>query len=280
MIGAIIGDIAGSSYEKKPTKYLKNINFFTWENNFTDETVILMSVMKTFNDFYNLKLALPDIHVSEGVKELQNALTANLADLCTRYPVGPYGRKFREWLNSPDKKPYGSVGNGAAIRAIPIAYVVNKMDLSLGYGLMLSDILVDITHNTDEAHIGARCVTRSMLDLLKFSDRDELMTILKHNYPWFRYDGYESMQELYRGGLSCEETVPYAIYCAISSVSFEDAICKAIALDGDSDTLASLAGALAGLMYDIDGEMVQQMFSYIPKEFANILCKFYYNFIR
>jgi phosphoribosylglycinamide formyltransferase-1 len=74
------------------------------------------------------------------------------------------------------------------------------------------------------------------------------------------------------------EVVPRRMYD--TQDKFEDAICKAIALDGDSDTLASLAGALAGLMYDIDGEFIQQMFSYIPKEFANILCKFYYNFIR
>lgn len=48
---------------------------------------------------------------------------------------------------------------------------------------------------------------------------------------------------------TCPESVEEAIIAFLASESFEDAIYKAIALGGDADTQASIAGAIAEAFY-------------------------------
>ena len=49
----------------------------------------------------------------------------------------------------------------------------------------------------------------------------------------------------YRFNETCQETVPQAIISFLESRDFEDAIRNAIALGGDSDTLAAVTGSIA-----------------------------------
>ena len=55
-----------------------------------------------------------------------------------------------------------------------------------------------------------------------------------------------------------------AIWCFYYSNSFEDAVLKAVNLGGDTDTIASITGSLAGIYYGYDS---------IPKEWINKIVK-------
>jgi hypothetical protein len=48
---------------------------------------------------------------------------------------------------------------------------------------------------------------------------------------------------------SCQNTVPAAVRAFLASDSFEDAVRRAVAFGGDSDTIASMAGAIAAPFY-------------------------------
>jgi len=50
---------------------------------------------------------------------------------------------------------------------------------------------------------------------------------------------------------TCQETVPQAIVAWLESDCFEDTIRNAVSLDGDSDTLAAITGAVAQAYYGI-----------------------------
>ena len=55
------------------------------------------------------------------------------------------------------------------------------------------------------------------------------------------------MSRLLGNGIKAEEAVPMAIYCYLSNHdSFETAIESAIFLGGDTDTIASMTGAISG----------------------------------
>ena len=45
----------------------------------------------------------------------------SMRQIATKYPcpMGGYGRHFRHWLVSSDPQPYGSFGNGSAMRVSP-----------------------------------------------------------------------------------------------------------------------------------------------------------------
>lgn len=98
VIGAILGDIAGSLYEFYRPKDLdwKHCELFTKQNFYTDDTVLTLAC----------KLAiLKDIPFSEAY-----------TTLAKKYPDESYGGLFKDWLKRGSKEPTNSFGNGSAMR--------------------------------------------------------------------------------------------------------------------------------------------------------------------
>ena len=58
--------------------------------------------------------------------------------------------------------------------------------------------------------------------------------------------------------MTCQGTVPQAVTCALESENYEDAVRNAISLGGDSDTLGSIAGAIAEALHGIPNEIIEK----------------------
>ena len=103
MLGAIIGDIAGSRFEFNPTNDY-NFEFFTKECNFTDDTICTIAVADAL---------LQHRGFGESIHEW-----------CRRnpHPMGGYSGRFAAWVRSDNPQPYNSFGNGAAMRVSPVAW--------------------------------------------------------------------------------------------------------------------------------------------------------------
>ena len=63
-----------------------------------------------------------------------------------------------------------------------------------------------------------------------------------------------------------------------ASQNFEDAIRIAVLADGDTDTKADITGAIAEAFYEIPDTMIEETFSYLPKEMLNVIDLFYEKF--
>ncbi len=59
-------------------------------------------------------------------------------------------------------------------------------------------------------------------------------------------------------------TLDAAIWCLITTASYEECVLKAVNLGGDTDTTAAVAGGLAGALYGYNA---------IPQEWKNTLLK-------
>ena len=57
--------------------------------------------------------------------------------------------------------------------------------------------------------------------------------------------------------------------------SFEDTIRLAVLCDGDTDTKACIAGAVAEAYYEIQTKMEEKAFSYLPDDMLEVLSQFY-----
>lgn len=101
MLGAIIGDIVGSAYEFHPTNDY-NFEMFAEGSSFTDDTICTIAIADAL---------LKGRDYGES-----------LHDWCRRYmkPKGGFGGRFRKWVESDNPQPYGSYGNGSAMRVSPI----------------------------------------------------------------------------------------------------------------------------------------------------------------
>lgn len=103
MLGAIIGDIVGSRWEFFSTNDY-NFELFSDKNDFTDDTICTIAVADAI------------MH--------QKSYGAALHEWCRRYPnpMGSYGGSFKAWVRSDEPQPYGSYGNGAAMRVSAIGW--------------------------------------------------------------------------------------------------------------------------------------------------------------
>ena len=107
MLGAIAGDIIGSVYEHHPIT-TKDFPLFSDGSTFTDDTV--------------LTIAVADALIND--RDYANSLR----ELGRKYPNAGYGKSFITWLAVDDHPPYGSWGNGSAMRVSPIGWVCNSSD--------------------------------------------------------------------------------------------------------------------------------------------------------
>ena len=103
MLGAILGDIVGSTYEFANTKDY-NFDLFPAGSNYTDDSVLTVAVADAI------------LHKSD--------YGATIREWALRYPhpKGAYGSSFKRWMYADEIKPYGSYGNGSAMRVSPVGW--------------------------------------------------------------------------------------------------------------------------------------------------------------
>ena len=139
MWGAAIGDIVGSRFEGSRGGP-KDFELFHRLCTYTDDTVCTA--------------AIADIVMHDRKPG------TTLQAWCRRHPGRGYGGFFQEWIAGPVPAPYGSFGNGTAMRVSPVALLYR--DQSLEDALRASDRVTEITHDHPEGIQGARAVTEAI----------------------------------------------------------------------------------------------------------------------
>jgi len=233
MIGAIAGDIIGSVYERHANKN-KDFDLFGDYNRFTDDTV--------------LTVALADSLLT-GTSYIQN-----LKRFFDLYPHAGYGGNFIRWAQSRDTHPYGSYGNGAAMRISPVGFAFDDMKTVLEK----AEAFTAVTHNHPEGIKGGQSVAAAILLARQGESKREIQQFITSE---FNYDLSRTVDEIrpgYRFDVSCQGSVPQAIRAFLDSVDFEDALRTAVSLGGDSDTIACITGGIAQAFYGAVPEDIQK----------------------
>ena len=261
MLGAIIGDISGSKYEFDNLKD-ENLTILDKGCFFTDDTVCTIACMDWL------------LHSKE-----KNSVTATayLRKWTKRYPHAGYGGRFRQWIHSENPRPYGSFGNGAAMRISPVAmYASNVEEL-----IELTNVFTGTTHNHPEGMKGALTVSSCIFMALRGYKKEQIEKYAVQQYPEIASFDYKRLQQTYQFDETCQGSVPQAIYCFMISNSFKDCIKKTVGLGGDCDTTAAMSGAIAEAFYGISKETIKKTKSYLDPEMVEIVNEFYdKNFIK
>lgn len=263
-IGAICGDIIGSAYEFNKTK---NVDFelFTSKSKFTDDTVMTCAVADW------LKCDSQHSH-SELIKTMHN--------YGRKYPNVSYGGYFRIWLETNQTRPYNSLGNGSAMRVSPIGFYAESLDEAL----QLAKTSAEVTHNHPKGIAGAQAVAAAIYIMKKAAIKNniaegkkEVMAFLKEKFSYrldYTKQEWEDHVQNYVFNETCQGSVPEAIYCALSSDSYEQAIRKAVSLGGDADTQAAIAGGIAAAFCPVPLSIVSECFKLLPEELKSTMNSF------
>ena len=264
-LGGIAGDVIGSVYEWHNVKRRGSVEFFKPGCKFTDDSVLTCAVADW--------LLHDSGHSNEG-------LAKRLKKYGKRHPNAGYGGMFRKWLNSDSIEPFNSFGNGAGMRCSAVGYYADTYEEAKE----LAKKSAEVTHNHPEGIKGAQAIScaiwmaRNGYDLgeiearieedfdYDFNNRiDQLVTVDKDGNIVSRAHGFDA---------TCQVTVPEAIIAVVDSVSFEDAIDNAIFIGGDSDTIADMAGAIAGAYYGVPQWIQEKTLSCLSDDLFDVVAEF------
>ena len=260
MYGAILGDIIGSPYEFDRGRKSKDFPLFSPNSTFTDDSVMTLAVADAF-----LSL-LPET----TDEDIRCQLIQSMQTYGRKYPYAGYGGMFRRWLKSPNPQPYGSYGNGSAMRVSSVGWLFDD----LGTVRHMARLSAEVTHNHPEGIKGAEATASAIYLAHTGSTKAEIKAYIEANFHYDLSRTCDEIRPAYHHVESCQETVPEAITAFLEGNSFEDVIRTAVSLGGDCDTLTCIAGSIAEGYYGVPEELKQQCRERLPEDLRKILRRF------
>ena len=291
MLGAVAGDIIGSPYEWNNTqdRYFElcrgTRGWFrgrevTYHPKFTDDTVMTLAVARwLMND--------PDRNTSNLIRIMQS--------MGREYIDSGFAPMFKRWILSDDPRPNNSYGNGAAMRVSPIAMVAE----SLPEAINLARLTTEVSHSHPEGIKGAEAMAQAVWMARHGRSKDDIRFAMSNDFGYDLKMPENEMVSLLAGCVkepilingedtgefyfretgkidsSCQNTVPAAIRAFLEGDGFEDTVRRAVAYGGDSDTIASMAGAIAAPFHGGVPEKISGMCNvYLNTELRSLMQTF------
>ena len=255
MIGAIVGDIAGSRFEFHNWK-TKDFSLLVSRGEgrrhcyFTDDTVMTLAVAQALTDWCKSG--------SSCYGELSLLAVRAMQDFGRRYPRAGYGGHFAQWLSKTDPRPYNSWGNGAAMRVSACGW----LGLTFDEVKAMSRAVTVVTHNHPEGIKGAEATAVCVFLARLGKTKDMIKAYVRAAYYPLDFT-LDEIRPTYDFDVSCQGSVPQALEAFFESTSFEDAIRNAISIGGDSDTIGAITGSIAGAYYGVPEDIRDKALSYL-----------------
>ena len=251
MLGAILGDIVGSPFEFDHNNYKhKDFPLLSEKSHFTDDTVMTVAVARG--------LIAGQGDAQKTFDEVQHEMQR----WGKAYPDAGYGGMFRRWLRAEHPQPYGSFGNGSAMRVAAAGWLFDTLDKTLE----MAKVTAEVTHNHPEGIKGAQATAAAIFLARTGHSKPEIKWYVEQTFGYDLSRTCDEIRPYYCHVETCQQTVPEAIIAFLESTDFEDALRNAVSLGGDSDTLACITGGIAEAFYGMPSELQQETLKRLPEE--------------
>ncbi len=226
MYGAILGDIIGSRFEFDRGGKTKEFELFTKEDNFTDDTVMTIAVGE----------ALLKAGKEAAAEEIRRAVTVSMRTWGHKYPNAGYGGRFYDWLfYQRHPKPYGSYGNGSAMRVSAAGWLYDTLERTCE----VARATAEVTHNHPEGIKGAECTAAVIFLARTRHSKEEIREYVIREYQYDLSETLDQLRRRHRHDESCQDALPKALTAFFEGRSYEDVVRNAVSLGGDTDTIAA-----------------------------------------
>ena len=254
IIGAIVGDIIGSSREFNPIK-TKQFNLLEDNSRFTDDTVLTLAVASWIINDDDL---------------LQNNLVREMQRLTRRHHNAGYGGRFNEWIMSSNPMPYNSWGNGSAMRVSPVAWVYDNLEETQ----ILAKKSAEVTHNHPEGIKGAVATASSIFLARTGKSKKYIKNYVESTWGYDLSRSLDDIRDDYKFEVSCQKSVPESIICFLESDSYVDTVRNAVSLGGDADTMSAIGGGIASAYYDVPEDLIENCLTLLNDDLLNIYTQY------
>ena len=256
LLGSIAGDIIGSVYEFCPVKFT-GFQLFSERSRFTDDTV--------------MTVALYDWLLNKG------DLSDTMQRYGRRYRHRGYGGNFGKWIWAENPQPYGSYGNGSAMRVSPVGWAFETLEETLDVARQSAAV----THNHPEGIKGAQAVAAAVYLARTGKSKQEIREYIETAFGYNLNRTCDEIRPGYRFDVTCQGSVPESIIAFLESTDYETAVRLAISLGGDADTMAAIAGGIAAAYYkNVPDNIVAEVLKRLPDEFVNVVQQFYRQLLK
>ena len=263
MYGAILGDMIGAPYEFCPEMKTKEFPLFPEKRagyGFTDDSVMTVAVADAL-----LNLEGTD---TESVK---SRLINTMQSWGKDYPSAGYGGRFRSWLREADPRPYGSFGNGSAMRVSPAGWLYDDLYQTR----LTARLTAEVSHNHPEGLRGAESVASAIFLARVGATKEEIREYVIREFGYDLTFTCDQIRPYYRFDVSCQGTVPAALVAFFDGEDFEDCVRNAVSLGGDADTLGCITGSVAEAFYGVPQALVGECRARLTKSILAVVDAFY-----
>lgn len=260
MYGAILGDMIGAPYEFDRSNKTKNFELFDKRIKYTDDSAMSLAIAE----------AIMKAGINADEISMKAEFIACMQDIGNRYAQGEYGGSFAIWLRTSNPQPYGSWGNGSAMRVSSVGWFFDTLERTREVARWSAEV----THNHPEGIKGAESVASAIYLARNGFSKDEIKKYIIENFGYNLNRTCDEIRPTYHHVESCQETVPEAITAFLEGTDFEDSIRNAVSLGGDCDTLTCITGGIAEAFFSVPNEFKRECEERLPAEFLNILHKF------
>lgn len=260
MYGAILGDMIGSPYEFDMGDKTKEFPLFSPQSHFTDDSVMTLAVAD----------ALLDSTPGDGDQKICKRLVKSMQCFGRRFPDVGYGGMFRSWLREKDPQPYGSFGNGSAMRVSAAGWLYDDLETTQ----RMARLTASVTHNHPEGIKGAEAVAAVIYLARTGANKAEIRSYVCAQFSYDLRRTCDEIRPTYHHVESCQQTVPEAITAFLEGKDFEDVVRTAVSLGGDCDTLTCIAGSMAEAFYSVPEKLKQEAQTRLPEDLRAVLVRF------
>ena len=251
MIGAIIGDIVGSRFEFDNVD-TEDFELLTEDCCFSDDSVMTMAIAEAILRW--------DQEGRPSYGRLSELAIKKMRDWGNSYPNAGYGGHFKRWLRDPSMGPYGSCGNGAAMRISPVGWAARSLEECIA----MSRAVTEVTHNHPDGIKGAEATAVQIFLARQGMGLGDLKKYEEEHYYSIDYD-LAWLLENYCWHSLCDGTCQPAYECLYESLSYEEAIRNCMRIGGDCDTTGAICGGIAEAVWGIPEEIENKVYSYLDE---------------
>lgn len=262
MVGLAVGDCLGRPVEglfRVPDAYLAEMVVDPPPLLYSDDTAMAMVVAESLlaqngfsgedmaQRFANLHQEDPNRGYGRNIVEVFAAVLAGV----------PWDQAARRQFGGE-----GSYGNGGAMRVSPVALWAYP---SFEIAVTLARQTAQVTHThpvgVEGAVLQAIAALHSvredfdegalLAELARVAETEEFKAKLDKLPGCLDGDDDERARRQLGNGVGAHESVITALYCFLLSSGFSDAVVRAVRIGGDTDTIAAMAGSLAGARHGL-----------------------------
>lgn len=259
MYGAILGDMIGAPYEFDRGNKTKDFPLFCRYSHFTDDSVMTIAVAEAL---LNTIGKSDDIIKTELVKSMQK--WGHI------YPNAGYGGMFYFWLKEANPQPYGSYGNGSAMRVSSAGWLFDSLEETRH----IARLTAEVTHNHPEGIKGAEATASAIYMARTGNSKEDIRNYIIKEFGYDLSRTCDEIRPSYHHVETCQQTVPEAISAFMEGLDFTDVIRTAVSLGGDCDTLTCIAGGIAEAYYSVPEELKKECIKRLPKDMTNVIRNF------